>query len=76
VWQARALVRAKGVSVNEQERVKAAQEVKRLQESMEENLPMMLEHFALQAQVMKAKYDALRKHGFTEDQAIKLCGTL
>jgi hypothetical protein len=65
-----------GGNVNEQERIKTAQAAKKLRDEMAENLPMMLEHFALQAQVMKAKYDALRKHGFTEDQAIKLCGTL
>jgi len=40
---------------------------------MVENLPLMLEFNAIQAQLMKSKYDELKKAGFSEKQAMVLC---
>jgi len=40
---------------------------------MKENLPHFIEYCAVEAQMMRAKYLALCKQGFTEQQAIELC---
>ena len=40
---------------------------------MIEALPMMVEFNAIQAQLMKSKYDELKKAGFSERQAMELC---
>ncbi len=40
---------------------------------MVETLPLMLEFNAIQAQLMKSKYDELKKAGFSEKQAMVLC---
>lgn len=40
---------------------------------MAETLPLMLEFNAIQAQLMKSKYDELKKAGFSEKQAMELC---
>lgn len=40
---------------------------------MVETLPLMLEFNAIQAQLMKSKYDELKKAGFSEKQAMELC---
>lgn len=50
-------------------RVASAQALKEVRE----NMPAILENIALQAQMTKAKYDALIKNGFTAEQAIELC---
>lgn len=41
--------------------------------NMIETLPLMLEFNAIQAQLMKSKYDELKKAGFSEKQAMELC---
>lgn len=41
--------------------------------SMLETLPLMLEFNAINAQIMKSKYDELKKVGFSERQAMELC---
>lgn len=41
--------------------------------AMREKLPMMIEHQQLEAQITRAKFNALVKEGFTESQAIELC---
>lgn len=43
---------------------------------MQEELPVMLEYFAVYAQMVRAKFDELVKQGFTEPQALELCRTL
>lgn len=55
--------------MTDQERVKSAQALKQLRDDM----PLLLEHIALQAQMTKAKFDQLVKNGFTPEQALILC---
>ena len=43
---------------------------------MEEELPVILEYFAVYAQMVRAKFDELVKQGFTEPQALELCRIL
>jgi alkylhydroperoxidase family enzyme len=38
-----------------------------------DGIPMMVQAQVMLAQVTRAKYDALRKEGFSEAQAIELC---
>ena len=37
------------------------------------NLPSLVEHMVIMAEIRKASYDALLKQGFTEEQALELC---
>jgi hypothetical protein len=55
--------------MTDQERVKSAQALRQLRDDM----PLLLEHVALQAQITKAKFDQLVKNGFTPEQALVLC---
>lgn len=41
-----------------------------------ENLPVMLEYQTAVAQLQRARYKALLKEGFTEEQAIELCKSI
>lgn len=41
-------------------------------EAMKRNLPILLEYASLQAQLKRAKFLALVKEGFSEQQAIEL----
>lgn len=40
---------------------------------MRANLPALLEHMALMAELQKSKFDALKSNGFTDAQALELC---
>ena len=40
---------------------------------MRSNLPDLIEHTILIAQLQKAKFDALKQNGFTDQQALELC---
>lgn len=40
---------------------------------MREQMPALLEYVVMTAQLTRARYNALRKEGFTEKQAIELC---
>lgn len=42
---------------------------------MIKNLSIYIQYNEIQAKIMKSKYDSLIKEGFTEDQALKLCGS-
>lgn len=42
-------------------------------QKMRADLPVLTEYMTLYAAVIKAKYDALRTEGFTEQQALELC---
>jgi hypothetical protein len=55
--------------INENTQVDIAIAVK----TVRENLPAMLEMSRLQARLMREKYIALIKEGFTEEQALRLC---
>lgn len=54
------------------EKVKQAQAILQIKE----NMPALIESFAVQAKMHRAKYEALIKEGFTESQAIELCKIL
>lgn len=43
---------------------------------MREGLAMLIEYQQLNAQLIRARYDALLKQGFSESQAIELCKAL
>ena len=43
---------------------------------MQRNLPEIMEHISIIAQIRKANYDALIKQGFTSEQALELCKTI
>lgn len=58
--------------MSEQERIKQAQDVKTLRE----NMPAILDAMPLIARATRAKYLALLKEGFTEQQAIELSKSL
>ncbi|OGS95955.1 MAG: hypothetical protein A3K04_10020 [Gallionellales bacterium RBG_16_56_9] len=42
---------------------------------LNQNLPDMIEYAQLMAQLQKAKFDALKKQGFDDAQALELCKT-
>jgi hypothetical protein len=37
------------------------------------NLPVLVEHVALMAALHRAKFNALKAEGFTDEQALELC---
>lgn len=41
-----------------------------------ENIPIIIEHQLLMAQLHKAKFDALKAEGFDDAQALELCKVL
>ena len=41
--------------------------------AIRESMPDLIEHMQLMAQLHKAKFDALKAQGFTDDQALELC---
>lgn len=53
--------------------MKAKDEVQASLEMMRRELPKLIEHAALVAQVKRAYFIALVKEGFTEVQALELC---
>lgn len=55
--------------MKEEDRVSLAQNVRNLRD----NVPALLELAGINAQLMRAKYLALMKEGFTEAQALDLC---
>jgi len=58
--------------MKEEDRVSLAQNVRTLRE----NLPALLELAGINAHLVRAKYVALVKEGFTEAQALDLCWRL
>ncbi|MCS3467111.1 hypothetical protein M2401_000832 [Pseudomonas sp. JUb42] len=42
-------------------------------EALKRSMPMHIEFLAIQAQMIRAKYQALVAQGFTEAQALELC---
>lgn len=36
-------------------------------------LPVLMEHMAMMAELQKAKFDALKRNGFSDDHALELC---
>lgn len=48
-------------------------ELKAAIRTMRDNLPDMIEHMNLMAQLHKAKFDALKEQGFSDEQALELC---
>lgn len=40
---------------------------------MREQMPVMMEFFEIQAKLRRAKFDALKKEGFTDEQAVEFC---
>lgn len=48
-------------------------QLKEATRALQEGLPDMLEYERLTAQLHKAKFDALKEQGFTDEQALVLC---
>lgn len=46
-----------------------AEAIRKLRGSM----PYLIQHMALMAELHRAKFDALKKQGFSDSQAIELC---
>jgi hypothetical protein len=40
---------------------------------LRENLPALMDHVALMATLHRAKFNALKAEGFTDEQALELC---
>ncbi|MGK5020734.1 hypothetical protein [Janthinobacterium sp. LB2P10] len=60
----------------ERKRVEVARAMRRSLADLLDNWPMQIEIIAWKAKESRAKYLALLREGFTEDQAIKLCVTM
>lgn len=58
--------------VDDNDRVKRAQNLLKAKE----DIPMMMEAIAIQAQLTRAKFNALVSQGFTPEQALELSKTL
>jgi hypothetical protein len=43
---------------------------------MIEDIPFLIEYFAVQATLTRAKFDSLKKENFTDEQALELCKRL
>lgn len=60
----------------DKQRAEVAKSISASLAEMRNNWPMHLELFAHRAKEVRAKYQALIREGFTEEQAIKLCVTM
>ena len=52
---------------------KEMSEMRKLLTELKQDLPVHLESQEILAQVLKAKFDALLKEGFSVEQALELC---
>jgi len=59
--------------MTEKEQVVHAQTISKIQEMLRENLPAYKEEFALKASICWIKYEALKKAGFNQFEALELC---
>ena len=59
--------------INDDKRAEQAKAIRDVLRSFAENLPFEQDLAALRAKTIRLKFNALRKEGFTETQALFLC---
>lgn len=59
--------------MTEQEKVAQAQALAKINDLLRENLPAYKEEFALKASICWLKYEALKRAGFNQFEALELC---
>lgn len=59
--------------MTENEKVAQARAISKLQEMVRENLPAYKDEYAIKAELCWIKFEALKKAGFNQFEALELC---